>query len=68
MRLYVVGHIIEPTDKGPVWDILGVFDSKAKAETVCHDEWCFVGPMYLNDDQGPELCEWEGVVFPKMRD
>ena len=64
MQLYVTGHIIEETDEGIIWDILGIFDTEDQAVDACYDISCFVGPVELNKSFPREIIEWPGCWYP----
>jgi|GEM_PF-1507829 len=64
MQIFVVGHVIDKCDAGVVWDILGVFSEKNKAELICYDSNCFVGPLEINKPLPKEIIDWPGCYFP----
>ena len=64
IKVFVTGHIIENCEAGIVWDILGVFSERGRAEAACYDEACFVGPLKLNLELPKEIVSWPDCYFP----
>lgn len=60
MQLFVVGK-----ETGGSWEIMGVFSSKEKAESICLDSSYFVGPMKLDEPAPVETTDWPGLYTPK---
>ncbi|MCK5606958.1 hypothetical protein KAR91_33960 [Candidatus Pacearchaeota archaeon] len=68
MKLWIVGKYIMEAEKGRAWEIMSVYDSEELAIKNCKDEYCFIGPVLLNDPSSLEQKDWEGSYYPKVSD
>lgn len=46
------------------WELMGLFEDKAKAEFACKDYRYFVGPVKLNEYLGEKVIEWPNAYSP----
>lgn len=64
MNLWVVGQLLE-NDKHS-WQVVGIFDSKEKADAACVTTDHFFGPLELNKNVGEPVVDWPDSVYPRI--
>jgi hypothetical protein len=65
MRLWVVGLVRSGSFPNVVWELVGVFSTREKAEAACKDHMYCVMPFQLDEDYGTEPTYSSEDYFPK---
>lgn len=64
-QVWLAGEYRGHTPKGEIaWDLVGVFDTEAKAVAACTKPLHFVGPVTVNAKAPDEVVSWVGCRYP----
>lgn len=65
-KIFVVGKYMTEVGANIIWDIIGVFDTRKKAEAACITDRYFVGPLPgINMSMTDKREHWPGCYYPK---